>query len=104
MATPRSTAPGSSTKSASYNPLAANTLPSVPANSSVQYVIAVPRSFKPNRVTDIIFSAALPTGISYGDIVITGAALTGYSANIKLTNSTAGAIVPTAQIIRLVQE
>lgn len=104
MATPRSTAPGAVTKGASYNPLTANTLPSVPAASSVQYVIAVPRSFKPGKVTDIIFSSALPTGVSVGDIVITGAALTGYSANIKFINTTASAIVPTAQIIKLVQE
>jgi hypothetical protein len=101
--TPRSTAFRSDAPAASYNPASAVTLPLVPLSSSANLVVAVPRSFRPGRNTEVIFSANLPTGVSVGEVVITGSAPS-YSANIKLINSTTGNITPTAQIVKLVQE
>ncbi len=101
--TPRSTANRSIAPAASFNPASALTLPLVPLSSTVNFAVAVPRSFRPGRSTEAIFSAALPTGIAVGDIVITGNAPS-YTANIKLINSTAGNITPTAQIVKLTQD
>jgi hypothetical protein len=103
IAGPRSTVKAAQALSAQFNPASAVTLPLVPLNSTVNLVIAVPRSFKPGRITQLVLSTPLPTGVSVDEIVITGNSPS-YSANIKFANNTAANITPTAQIVKLIQE
>lgn len=103
IAGPRSTVKAANALSGQFSPAGAVTFPLVPLSSTVKFVIAVPRSFKPGRITQAVLSVPLPTGVSLDDIEITGNSPS-YSASITLTNSTTANITPPAQIIKLIQE
>lgn len=104
MALPRSSAQAAQAPSAVANFTFANvTFTSVPANSTAATVLTLPRSFKPQKGVYVVPSAAFQAGISMGTPFVTGNTPT-YSLNIPFSNNTAGALVPTAQAIRVVQD
>lgn len=104
MSLPRSTAQVSQAPSAVANFTFANvTFSSVPASSTSVTTLTLPRSFKPQKGVYVVPSAAFQTGITMGTPYVTGNAPT-YSINIPFSNQTVGALVPTAQAIRVVQD
>lgn len=104
MALPRSSAQAAQAPSAVVNfTLTSVTFTSVPANSTAVTVLALPRSFKTQRGVYVVPSAAFQAGISMGTPYVTGNSPS-YSLNIPFSNNTVGALVPTAQVIRVVQD
>lgn len=104
MALPRSTAQAAQAPTAVVNfTFASVTFTSVPANSTAVTVLALPRSFKPQKGVYVVPSAAFQAGISMGTPYVTGNSPT-YSINIPFSNNTVGALVPTSQVIRVVQD
>lgn len=109
MALPRSTAQAAQAPTAVANFTFANvTFTSVPANSTSVTVLALPRSFKPQKGVYVVPSAAFQAGITMGTPYVTGNAPSdggaNYSVNIPFSNNTVGPLVPTAQVIRVVQD
>lgn len=109
MALPRSTAQVAVAPSAVANFTFANVVfTSVPANSTAVTVLALPRSFRPQKGVYVVPSAAFQAGITMGTPYVTGNAPSdggaNYSVNIPFSNNTIGALVPTSQAIRVVQD
>lgn len=109
MALPRSTAQSSFAPGAVANMTFANvTFTAVTAAATVATVLSVPRTFKPQRVTAVVFTTPLQSGLVAGTPYITGNAPSdggaNYSVNIPITNATAGTLTPTAQTIRVFQD
>jgi hypothetical protein len=104
MALPRSSAQAAQAPSAVANFTLANvTFTSVPANTTAVTVLALPRSFKPQKGVYVVPSVGFQLGISMGQPFVTGNS-PNYSLNLPFSNNTAGALVPTAQVIRVVQD
>lgn len=110
MALPRSTAQSSFAPGAVANWTFTNvTFSSVGAGTTVVTQISVPRSFKPQRVTSVVFTTpALGTGLVVGTPYISGNAPSDpgqqYFVNIPISNVTASPITPTAGTIRVFQD
>jgi hypothetical protein len=104
MALPRSSAQAAQAPSAVANFTFANvTFASVPLNSTSVTTLALPRSFKPQKGVYVVPSAAFQAGITMGTPYVTGNTPS-YILNIPFSNNTAGALVPTSQAIRVVQD
>lgn len=104
MSLPRSSAQAAQAPTAVANfTFATVTFTSVPANSTSVTVLALPRSFKPQKGVYVVPSTAFQAGITMGTPYVTGNTPS-YSLNIPFSNNTVGALVPTAQVIRVVQD
>lgn len=110
MAIPRSTALTAFSLNASARTSANLTVSSIAAGATTVFTQAVPRGFQPNSVVKAVFPNGLQAGLVVGNISITGnspstgAAVKGYTANIPVTNTTAGALTPTAGPIYITQD
>jgi hypothetical protein len=109
--TPRSTNRISIAPSAGRRPLSADTIGSIAADTSVTVQLALPRSFKPNRPVEVVLeSGALGAGVALGEVWVSGNAPScsgcspnHYVLNLQIINSTAAPIVPTPQIVDVIQ-
>lgn len=111
MALPRSTGQTAAPYSAVCNFTFANvTFTSVPAGSSAVTSLALPRSFKPQKAVQVVVMGTFQPGILMGNAWISGNSPTSgatpafYSINLPFSNSTAGALVPTSQTVRVIQD
>lgn len=110
MAIPRSTALTAVALNSVCRTSANLTVSSIAAGATTTFTQAVPRGFQPNAVVKAMFPNGLQAGLIVGTIFITGnspstgAATKGYTANIPITNTTAGALTPTAGPIFLTQD
>jgi hypothetical protein len=92
------------------NPAAADVFTSIAAGATTVFTFAVPRSFDPHNPISVISPVGFQAGINIGQPWITGnspstgASVKGYTLNLPITNSTAGALTPTSQKLSFVQD
>lgn len=111
MSIPRSSAQSAPAPSAVANFTYANvTFLAVGAGATVNTVLALPRTFKPQKAIQVVV-AGLQSGLSVGSCYVSGNSPSCssctpnyYQLNIPITNSTAGSLTPTAQKIFVTQD
>lgn len=85
------------------NPTESTTFSAFAPDQTQTFTISVTRNFKPYRHSKAYFPLGLPAGLLVSDIVIAGAALTGYTATFTIYNGTSNTITPATQPIILYQ-
>lgn len=112
MALPRSTAQTAVATSAVANFTFANvTFTPVTTLATVETVLNLPRTFKPQKAVQVSFSGAFQSGLVVGQAYVAGNAPScsgcspnTYQLHIPIYNGTAGTLTPTAQTIRVTQD
>lgn len=110
MAIPRSGALTALTASAQVRTSAVLTVSPIAAGATTVFTQALPRTFQPNQPVDVIFPNGLQAGLVVGNVSVTGnsptsgATVHAYTANIPITNTTAGALTPTAGPVYITQQ
>lgn len=110
MSLPRSVAQAVFAPSAVRNPAANDTFTSIAAAATTIFTFALPRGFRPQKPVSLVFPVGLQSGLNVGQSYITGnnamtgAATKGYTLNVPITNTSAGALTPTAQKVSIIQD
>jgi hypothetical protein len=110
MSLPRSVAQATFAPAAVRNPAANDTFTSIAAAATTVFTFALPRSFRPQKAVYCVFPSGLQPGLQVGQVYITGnnpmtgAATKGYTLNVPISNTSAGALTPTAQKVTILQD
>lgn len=110
MALPRTSVQQTFSAAAGRIPAANDTFTAITTGTTTVFTFALPRSFKPQRPTRVLFPAGLQAGLSVGPPTVTGnspstgASVKGYTLNLPISNNSGGTLTPTAQKITVIQD
>lgn len=102
--TPRSTTKISNAPHAALHFSTPPVIGSVAANTTIKLTGAVTRQFKPDFITEAVWSGPLEAGLVVGQISIAGNAPDSYTYSITIGNLTAAPVVSAVTLLALIQE